>query len=68
MPLKIPSWWETTNNLFVNDTETNLNLQGNDIQLRGVNYGFNVSSTFKLPEGFVLELSGNFVLTLPIFS
>lgn len=60
MPLKLTSWWETTNNLFVNDTETNLNLQGNDIQLRGVNYGFNVSSTFKLPEGFVLELSGNY--------
>jgi hypothetical protein len=60
MPLKITSWWETTNNLVVNNTETNLNLQGNDIQLRGVNYGFNFASTFKLPEGFVLELTGNY--------
>ena len=60
MPIKITSWWETTNNLVVNNTETNLNLQGNDIQLRGVNYGFNISSTFKLPEGFILELTGNY--------
>jgi len=59
-PLKLTSWWETTNNIFVNNTETNLNLGGSDIQLRGVNYGFNISSTFKLPEGFILELTGNY--------
>jgi hypothetical protein len=60
VPFKLTTWWETTNNLFVSNTETNLKLQGNDIQLRGINYGFNSSSTFKLPEGFILELTGNY--------
>jgi hypothetical protein len=59
-PLKLTAWWETVNNIFVNNTETNLTLEGNDIRLRGINYGFNVSNTFKLPEGFNLELSGNY--------
>jgi hypothetical protein len=50
MPLKITSWWETINNVFVNNTVTVLTLEGNDIQSRGINYGFNSSSTFKLPK------------------
>ncbi|MFP4367839.1 MAG: outer membrane beta-barrel protein [Bacteroidales bacterium] len=60
MPLKITSWWEVINNVFANNTLTSLTLEENDIQTRGNNYGFNSSSTFKLLEGFILELTGNY--------
>jgi hypothetical protein len=60
MPLKITSWWEVINNVFANNTVTSLTLEENNIQSRGISYGFNSSSTFKLPEGFILELTGNY--------
>lgn len=59
-PVKLTEWWETTNNIFINNTETNLTLEGNNIRLQGINYGFNISNTFKLPKDFILELSGNY--------
>ncbi len=60
MPLKITSWWEVINNVFANNTVTSLTLEENNIRSRGISYGFNSSSTFKLPEGFILELTGNY--------
>ncbi len=60
MPLKITTWWEVINNVFVNNTLTSLTLEGNNIQSQGINYGFNSSSTFKIPSGFILELTGNY--------
>jgi hypothetical protein len=60
MPLKITSWWEVINNVFANNTVTSLTLEENIIRSQGISYGFNSSSTFKLPEGFNLELTGNY--------
>lgn len=60
LPFKIASWWEITNNAFINNSETNLNLEGNNIQTRNINFGFNSSSTFNLPKEFTLELTGNY--------
>jgi hypothetical protein len=60
MPLKITSWWEAINNVFINNMVTSLILEGNNIKSQGINYGFNSSSTFKLPEGFIVELTGNY--------
>jgi hypothetical protein len=54
------SWWEMTNNLYINNSETNFNLEGNDLTFRSFNYGFNSMHTFRLPGGYNLELSGDY--------
>jgi hypothetical protein len=60
IPISISSWWQISNNVFVNNQETNFNLEGANIRSRDINYGFNSSSTFKLPEGIIVELTGNY--------
>ena len=34
VPLNPLSWWEMTNNLYINNAETNFNLAGNDLIFR----------------------------------
>ena len=60
IPLNPLSWWEMSNNLYINNTETNYRLEGNDLKLRSFNYGFNSMHTFSLPGGYNLELSGDY--------
>ncbi len=59
-PLHPTKWWDMQNNIFVNNTVLNLELEGKKIQLRNVNYGFNSTQTFKLKQGVSLEVSGNY--------
>ncbi len=60
IPLNPLRWWEMTNNLYINNAETNFNLEGNDLTFRSFLYGFNSMHTFRLPGGYNLELSGNY--------
>ncbi len=59
-PLHPTPWWEMQNNFFVNAREINFTLEGQDLQNRNVDYGFNTTQTFRLPQGFSLEISGNY--------
>ncbi len=59
-PFKITSWWEIINNVFINNIENNLSLEGDNIQNRNVNFGFNISNTIKLPKNLSIELTGNY--------
>ena len=60
VPVNAVKWWQMQNNLYVNSRETNFELEGQKIQLRNVNYGFNSTNTFTFPKGFTLEVSGNY--------
>jgi hypothetical protein len=60
VPVKITSWWEVINNANVNQIESNLTIDGLDITHDRVSWTFNSASTFKLPEGVILELRGNY--------
>lgn len=53
-------WWDLQCNLYLNHTESNLTIDGRNIQLANVNYGYNVVNTIKLPHHFTLEISGNY--------
>ncbi len=59
-PLHPMPWWDIQNNFFVNAREINFALEGQNLQIRNVDYGFNTTQTFRLPQGFSLEISGNY--------
>jgi outer membrane receptor protein involved in Fe transport len=59
-PLHPSKWWDIQSNFYLNHTETNLKIDGSNIQLSNANYGFNIVNSFKLPANFALEISGNY--------
>ena len=59
-PLHPTKFWEVQSNFFLNHSETNLKIDGRNIQLSNANYGFNLVNSFKLPNNFMLEVSGNY--------
>lgn len=59
-PFKPTSWWEMRQNLYINSTEINFELEGQKLKIRSANYGFNMTNTFNLPRRFTLEISGNY--------
>jgi hypothetical protein len=60
IPLNFTSWWDVINNYYLNNTASSLTLEGNNFMTRSINYGFTSSNTFKLPQGYHIELTGNY--------
>lgn len=60
IPLNPAKWWDITNSLNVNWSETTFKLDGNLIAVGNVNFGINSNHNFKLPKGLNLEISGNY--------
>jgi len=59
-PLHPASWYDLTSNFFINTSVTNFELEGKPFQIHNINYGFNINNSIKLPQGFALEITGNF--------
>lgn len=60
LPLHPTGWWDMQYNVFANSREINFKLDGQDFQIRNTDYGFNTTQTFKLPQRFTLEVSGDY--------
>lgn len=59
-PLHPAAWWEVSNNLFANYREINFKLEELPVRVHNMEYGFNSMHSFNLPNGFSLEVSGNY--------
>ncbi len=60
IPLHPASWWDMTNTLNINWSEINFILEGSNLAVGNVNYGFNSNNTFKLPKEITLEVTGGY--------
>lgn len=60
LPLHPTDWWEMQNNFYLSYTETNFVLDHTNISKNAVTYGVNTTQSFKLPNKWSLELSGNY--------
>lgn len=60
VPFHPTKWWEMQNNLYMNSTQINFELEGKKIGISNVTYGLNTTQTFTLPQKFSLEISGNY--------
>ena len=60
VPFHPTKWWEMQNNVYLNATEIKFELEGKKLQVSNVNYGFNTTQTFILPQKFTLEVSANY--------
>ena len=57
---KPAAWWEMSNNIYANSIETNLIIDQKNIRIDNVSYGLSSTSSFSLPDGYTVELSGNY--------
>lgn len=59
-PVHPVRWWTIQNNFFLNSREINFKLEGQSLQIRNLDYGFNMTHAFQLPNRYTLEISGNY--------
>ncbi len=59
-PLHPAKWWDMSNNLYLNSSALEFELEGKALKINNLGGGFNSTSTFKLPRRFTLEASGNY--------
>ena len=48
------------NNAYVNSTEIDFKIDGKPLKVQNVNYGFNTTNSFTLPQQWRIEISANY--------
>ena len=59
-PLRLAKWWEMRQNFFVNTREILFQLEGKNLRVGNVDYGFNIMQTFTLPRNVSIEIAGTY--------
>ena len=60
MPIHPAEWWDMTNTFFVNWSETIFKLEGRNLSVGIVNYGFNTTNNVKLSNTFSMEVGAGY--------
>jgi len=60
VPLHPTKWWDMTNTVIVNWSETIFKLEGKDVSVGNVNYGFNTNNNIKLSKTFSMEVGAGY--------
>jgi hypothetical protein len=60
LPFHPTKWWDMQNNAYVNSTKLNFKIDGKPLEVKNINYGFNTTNAFTLPQKWSLEISANY--------
>lgn len=60
VPLHPAVWWDMTSTFFVNWSQTIFKLEGRNVSVGNINYGFNTNNNIKLSNTFSMEVGAGY--------